>query len=296
MTSTEPPVRAIFAGLSTVDIVQLVERLPAANEKVVSLDFLVAAGGPAANAAVAFAHCGGQATLVTALPDHRLASFITSDLKAAGVIVHRGGEYSGVPVTASILVTRATGERAVVSPTASPRDVLDNDSPAPSLEGVGVVLIDGYFPTICVPLARAARERGIPVILDAGSHKSHTEELLQHVDVAVVSENFAPPGVAADPVSVLAYIVDHGPTFAAVTRGPRAIAFRAPTTRGGVAVDPVTVADTLGAGDFFHGALAHAVARHGLVEANFPQDLAWASRVAGASLGTFGTRAWLTGT
>jgi len=158
------------------------------------------------------------------------------------------------------------------------------------------VHLDGYYPAVAIPVAAAARVRGILVLLDAGSHKSHTEEVLAHVNVAVVSGDFAPPGVNTDPVSVLAYLADLGIGFAAVTRGPRAIAFRAPTTRGGVAVDPVTVADTLGAGDFFHGALAHAISRHGLSEASFPQDLAWASRVAGASLGSFGTRAWLTGT
>ena len=191
------------------------------------------------------------------------------------------------------------GDRAIVSPSASASESGSATPPLTDaeidavLDGVTAVHLDGYHPVLAIPIAAAARARGIPVLLDAGSHKPHTERVLAHVDVAVASGDFAPPGVNADPVSVLAYLVDHGVALAAVTRGPRAIAFRAVTTRGGVAVDPVTVADTLGAGDFFHGALAHLVARHGLSEARFPQDLAWASRVAGASLGSFGTRAWL---
>ena len=299
--------RILCVGLATLDVIQLVARLPESNEKVVALDSLTAAGGPAANAAVAAAHVGSDVTLMTALADDPVAAIIRADLEACSVTV-RGVPTDAPSVVASILVTAGSGDRAIVSPSSSASTSASGSgskSAAPSLteseidgvlDGVTAVHIDGYHPELAIPIASAARARGIPVLLDAGSHKPHTEQVLAYVDVAVVSGDFAPPGVNADPVSVLAYLVDNGIAFAAVTRGPRAIAFRAATTRGGVAVDPVTVADTLGAGDFFHGALAHLVARHGLSEARFPQDLAWASRVAGASLGSFGTRAWLTGT
>jgi sugar/nucleoside kinase (ribokinase family) len=53
--------------------------------------------------------------------------------------------------------------------------------------------------------------------------------------------------------------------------------------------------DTLGAGDFFHGALAFRIASMGLDDARFADDLAYAARVAGESLASFGTRAWLAG-
>jgi len=296
-----PSRRILCVGLATLDVIQLVERMPESNEKVVALDSLIAAGGPAANAAVAAAHVGSDVTLLTALADHPGAGIIRADLEAHAVTVS-AMPTDAPPVVASILVTAGSGDRAIVSPTSS-ASALASGSEAPSLteaqidaalEGVTAVHLDGYYPSLAIPVAAAARARGILVLLDAGSHKAHTEQVLAHVNVAVVSGDFAPPGVNADPVGVLAYLADHGIAFAAVTRGPRAIAFRAPATRGGVAVDPVTVEDTLGAGDFFHGALAHAVARHGISEANFPQDLAWASRVAGASLGSFGTRAWLT--
>jgi len=301
-----PSRRILCVGLATLDVVQLVERLPESNEKVVALDSLIAAGGPAANAAVAAAHVGSDVTLLTALADHPVAAIMRADLEAHSVKVSTVPT-NAPPVVASILVTAGSGDRAIVSPTSSASASTSgpgDDSTAPSLtdaqinaalEGVTAVHLDGYYPSLAVPVAAAARARGILVLLDAGSHKPHTEQVLAHVNIAVVSGDFVPPGVNADPVSVLAYLADHGVPYAAVTRGPRAIAFRAPSTRGGVAVDPVAVADTLGAGDFFHGALAHAVARHGISEGSFPQDLAWASRVAAASLGSFGTRAWLTG-
>jgi sugar/nucleoside kinase (ribokinase family) len=291
-------IRILCVGLATLDVIQLVETLPGSNQKVVALDSLAAAGGPAANAAVAVAHLDGDVVLVTALAEHPVSDIIRSDLAACGVTV-RTVPLDSPPVVASILVTKGTGDRAIVSPTSSA-----SGATAPSLSGaeidglledVAAVHLDGYYPSLAIPIASAARARGIPVLLDAGSFKPHTDAVLKHVDVAVVSGDFAPPGMPPDPVSVLAYLVERGPAFAAVTRGARGIVFRGPQSRGAVPVERVNVVDTLGAGDFFHGALAVAIAQAGTADQEFSHQLAWASRVAGASVGSFGTRRWLSG-
>jgi sugar/nucleoside kinase (ribokinase family) len=285
-------------GLATLDVIQLVEALPGSNEKVVALDSLIAAGGPAANAAVAAAHLGGDVMLLTALAEHPVSDIIRADLAACGVIL-RTVPVDSPPVVASILVTAGTGDRAIVSPTSSASWAMAPSVSAAEiaelLEGVTAVHLDGYYPSLAIPIASAARAHGIPVLLDAGSFKPHTDAVLEHVEVAVVSGDFAPPGMTPDPVSVLAYLVERGPTFAAVTRGARGIVFRGPHSRGAVPVERVSVVDTLGAGDFFHGALAVAVAQAGASDQEFSHQLAWASRVAGASVGSFGTRRWLRG-
>jgi hypothetical protein len=41
----------LFAGLTTFDLIQLVDRVPGANEKIIAVRQVVTAGGPAANAA-----------------------------------------------------------------------------------------------------------------------------------------------------------------------------------------------------------------------------------------------------
>ena len=297
--------RAVFAGLATLDIVQCVERLPRPDEKVAALDFLVAAGGPAANAAVAFAHCGGEPLLFTALPSHPMTTVIEQDLIAQGVEVSVAAAYEGAPITASIMVTQATGERAVVSPTSAATNAnpsptsglspLDDIGPGGVENHVGAVMLDGYFRAISLPLARVARERGIPVILDAGSHKHYTDEVVAAVDVAVVSHDFAPPGTDGDADAVFAYLRGLGVTHAAITQGGGEVLFVTPTGAGSVPVGRVDVVDTLGAGDFFHGALTYRIASMGLDDARFANDLAYAARVAGESLGSFGTRAWLAG-
>ena len=109
------PARVVFAGLCTWDVVHLVTRLPSPDEKVAALDFFTAAGGPATNAAVACAHLGSRPTLVTALPSHPVTSLIADDLAGCGVELAIAAGYEGPPISASIMVTASTGERAIVS-------------------------------------------------------------------------------------------------------------------------------------------------------------------------------------
>jgi sugar/nucleoside kinase (ribokinase family) len=286
--------RVLAAGLATYDVIQLVSRLPAPDEKVAALDFLTAAGGPATNAAVAAAWLGSRTTLVTALPRHPLSALIADDVAGCGVDLAVVAAYEGAPISASILVTKATGERAIVSPTAAATDLPLVAESYPDLHDVACVLIDGYFRSLSLPLARAARERAIPVILDAGSSRPYTDELLATVDVAVPSAAFRPPGTDGSPESVFAYLRARGVMWSAITRGADSVLYMCPGGSGEVAVPSVAgVVDTLGAGDFFHGALAHRIATLGLSGDRFPEDLAFAADVVARSITSFGTRAWL---
>src|SRR5262249_1342223 len=60
----------LFAGLATLDLVHTLERPLGPDEKSVALRQDIAAGGPAANAAVTFAALGGDAVLGTAPGAH----------------------------------------------------------------------------------------------------------------------------------------------------------------------------------------------------------------------------------
>jgi sugar/nucleoside kinase (ribokinase family) len=284
----------LFVGLATLDVIQLVERPPVSNQKMVALDSLVAAGGPAANAAVAAAHLGAAVTLVTALPESPIAGIIRADLESCSVTV-RAVPTDADAVVASILVSRGSGDRAVVSPTASASvasaRTLEPDDVEALLDGVGSVQLDGYHPALALPIAAAARERGIPVVTDLGSFKAHSPDILRASTVAVVSRDFVPPGVTRQADAVLAYLRDHDVEGVAVTLGADGIA----VPGGTVAVGRVAAVDTCGAGDFFHGALTWRIAAHGWDGARFDADLAFAAEVAGRSIRSFGTRAWLSG-
>ena len=286
---------ALFTGLCTFDLIQAVTRPPGPNEKVTAARQLTAAGGPATNAAVTFAFLGGQATLLTGAGHHPLAAGMRADLQRAGVrLVDAGEADDSPPAVSSILVTQGTGDRCVVSSNASGR-ILDPPPGLPALvDEAQAVLIDGHHPALAAAAAQAARDRRKPCILDGGSWKPVTASLLPYVDIAVCSADFRPPATSAG--DTLDYLLGSGVRWAAVTDGPRPVRW-ASRARGGqpdIPVPVTEVADTLGAGDVFHGAFTHAIAASPVLGENeLATALQFAATVAAHSCQTFGTRAWM---
>lgn len=294
MTTSRPV--GLFIGLSTLDVIQLVERVPASDEKVIASDITLAAGGPASNAAVAFAALGGRATLVTRIASDMPSQMLLADLVEQGVEVI---QFPGAPSTtvASILVTRSTGERAVISAADQGRSASDADAGFDATRLIDdiapdVVVMDSYETDLSSPLTIVARARSIPVILDCGGKKPYTEQQLRNVDVAVVSERY----LAGVPNDIADDIRRFDVGFGAITAGGDPIAYWRPESGSleCMPVDPVpAVVDTLGAGDFFHGALAFRIAQASLRTDTFEDALRFAARVSGLSVQRFGSRSWI---
>lgn len=287
----DPP-RGIFVGLTTLDTVYRVAALPAANEKVVALGQEIAAGGPAANAAVAFAALGGRATLVTALGNHVLARHAADELAGRGVRVIDALPRADVAsAVSSIYVVEGTGDRSVVSVNGTAVQAPPPGELASSVAHADVVLVDGHHPELALAAARVAREHAVPVVLDGGSWKPVLEELLPLVDVAVCSGDFRIPGAAAEAGSVARALRRWGVRATAVTHGGEPISWSWGEASGEVAVPRVAVRDTLGAGDAFHGAFVYAMA---VTPAAVPADaLTFAAQVAALRCTMPGPRAWL---
>ncbi|MBD0342574.1 MAG: sugar kinase, partial [Microcoleus sp. Co-bin12] len=66
----------LFLGLGTLDLVYLAVGPPGENQKVVASDCTIAAGGPAANAAVTFSYLGNAAVWAGVLGTHAIAQLI----------------------------------------------------------------------------------------------------------------------------------------------------------------------------------------------------------------------------
>jgi sugar/nucleoside kinase (ribokinase family) len=285
----------LFVGLCTLDVIQLVDHAPAANEKLTAREQVVAAGGPAANAAVAFAHLGGTATLLTAIGRHPLGAGVAADLHALGVTVSDlAADSTRPPAVSSVLVTASTGERAVASTNATRHRLAPPDDLDALVAACDIVEFDGHHMELALFTARAARAAGRTTVFDGGSWKTGTEDLLPLIDVAVCSADFHPPGTRT-PADTLRFLRKHGVARSAVSGGADPIAWAAPGAEGTVDVPTVPVADTLGAGDVLHGALAHHLALRGVspTTEEFVAALSAAAVVASRACASFGTRAWM---
>jgi sugar/nucleoside kinase (ribokinase family) len=266
----------VFVGRSTLDLVYGCARLPDPDGKVDADWSYLAAGGPALNAAIAFAGLGGAARLCSPLGEGPLADWVRGDLDRYGVGVFdpAAGQPSTLPASCVI----ETGPlRAIVNQPLPPR------APAPAPAGPlldrlfaarpAIVLSDGHLPELAVPVLKLARAAGAPTVLDGGSWKPWTAELLPWIDIAIVSSRLHPPGVG-DALDWLAGQV----AAAAVTDGPRPIRWRAGAASGEIRPPEVEAVDTLGAGDIFHGAFCHAFATGGDLAASLALAAGTASR------------------
>jgi sugar/nucleoside kinase (ribokinase family) len=279
-------IAGLFVGLATVDVTYEVPMVPDRNEKAAALSQAVSCGGPAATAAVTHAFLGGRTRLVTAVGKHAVGELIRADLAEREVeLVDLASGNEGPPPVSAIMVVPG-GDRTVVSAVSRVFGDLSL-TPAPELlDDVSVVLVDGHYMSACIAVAKGARVRSIPVVLDAGSWKDGLDILLESVTVAICSEDFRPPGcVGSD--DVFDFLRRSGVKQAAITRGARPVLFHDGERRGEIPVPQVEANDTTGAGDVFHGAFCFAYPDRG-----FQQSLEFAAEAASFSC-KYAGRTWM---
>jgi sugar/nucleoside kinase (ribokinase family) len=289
---------AIFIGLSTVDIVYEVDEFPAANTKICALSQSVYAGGPATNAAIAYAHLGreapgsevkgGEVTLVTAVGRNAMAGVIRDELARYSVqLVDLNPDFDGAPAISSVSVDKR-GHRNVVSANAVRIPVPTARVDLDLMKQARILMVDGHYMQACQAWAAAARASETPVVLDGGSWKDGMDELLKSVDTAICSADFRPPGCdGAD--DVIRFLRDAGVGNIAISNGAEPIRIVAAESTATVPVPEVQVVDTMGAGDILHGAFCFFAAQ-GL---GFVDALTEAARIASASCRYAGTREWM---
>lgn len=277
-----------FVGLSTIDVVYYVDEFPVANTKVAARSQTVLAGGPATNAAIACAHLGGNAELVTVVGRNVLAGVIREELKKYSVqLMDLNPDFDDAPVISAISVDNA-GNRNVVSANAM-RVAAPPARVDPELcRQVRVVMVDGHYMEACRGWAEAAKACGARVVLDGGSWKDGTEALLKSIHTAICSADFMPPGCSSRD-EVIQFLKNSGVANIAITNGAAPIEFLFGQSSGSIRVPEVDVVDSMGAGDILHGAYCHFAS----TGRDFVDSLTQAATVASESCRYAGTREWM---
>lgn len=278
----------LFVGLTTLDLIYQAAQIPDRNQKIVATDYTVSAGGPATNAAVTFQHLGNQATVLSVMGAHPISHLILTDLQQQGVnLLDLHPVRSEPPPVSSIIVTQATGERAVISINAVNTPATIDQMPSQILPDIDIVLIDGHQMAVGRSLAQQAHSQNVPVVIDGGSWKPGFETILPFVTYAICSANFHPPGCHSEP-EVMDYLSTFNIPYIAITHGEQPIVYRDRTQLGHIPVPVIQPVDTLGAGDIFHGAFCHFI-----LHTNFVPALEQAAQVAAHACQSFGTRRWM---
>jgi sugar/nucleoside kinase (ribokinase family) len=277
--------KGLFIGLSTLDIQYFVSEHPVANTKIKANRPVIAAGGPAANAAIAYAFLGGDAYFLTAIGSNYFSDFLKNDFAKHQVkLIDVAADSVFDPIVATIITNTCNSDRTIVTHHPEKEVLSSLVTSFPDLDTFDFVFTDGFYPEISLPILQSARERQIPVIFDGGSWKPQMADLLLFVDIAICSNNFKPPG--QDSITeIFKFIEKNGVKHFAISRGQDSIV----SSSGEIAIDKIQAIDSLGAGDILHGAFCYFF----MEDKNFYLALRKASVLASFSTLYKGTREWM---
>lgn len=256
--------RAVVVGSLNMDLVLGVPALPSPGQTLLSRSRDRSPGGKGANQAVALGRLGARVAMVGAVGDDPDGADLVAALEAAGVstghVARRSGDQTGLAV---VCVT-PDGDNAIVvasgaNATVGPGEVA---AAAPALAGAGLLLLQLEIPPETVlAAARAGREAGALVVLNAAPARELPAGLLGEVDVLVVNAGEAAELAGdGDPRDAATRLLGQGPATVVVTLGGEGCLVAKDRGMARLPADPVQVVDTTGAGDCFAAALGFGLA------------------------------------
>jgi sulfofructose kinase len=250
--------RIICVGHAALDRIYRIEAFPAQPTKVRALEYIETGGGMAANAAVAISRLGGKAELWSRVGDDSAGNTIRAGLKAEHVDVRCVQSFEGARSSTSAIIVDDRGERLIVGQ----RDAgMPSDTswlPLERVKEADVVLGDLRWLEGVRTVFAHARKNNVPTVLDADlGAREALSGLLNLTDYAIFSapalREFA---VGSDDSKRLDHVLSFGVKHAGVTLGSEGYVWRERGSGGHVPAFSVSVTDTTGAGDAFHGAFA----------------------------------------
>jgi sulfofructose kinase len=248
-------------GQAVQDFVFSVDTMPATADKFRASDFEAPGGGPAATAAVAISRLGGTARLAARVGDDLLANIIVAELESYGVdcaLVRRmNGRRSSV---SAVLVDKA-GERMIVNYLDGSLDADPEWLHAYAPLDVAAILTDTRWPEGALLGLNLARRNDLPAILDADLPVPTDGELVRAAThVAFSAGGLAEFSGIGNVEDALRSVHKKTGTWCCVTLGSEGTLVIEDGQLIHMPAFDVSVRDTLGAGDVWHGAFALALA------------------------------------
>ena len=230
------------------------------DTKVRMLSHRIMGGGPAANSTAGAASLGLSAAFVGTVGDDADGDMILRDFRAQGVdtsmVKVRPGATSAI---AYLWIEEKTGNRSCAW-TREGLDELTADEINPeAIASAKVLHVDGHNAAGAIAAAKVAREAGVLVNYDAGTHRDGMEELLGLADLMICSEEFILKltGLKDAEEAVRQVWAKYRPKVCGATMGVRgSMAFNGKEFVRCPAFKVEKVVDTTGCGDLFHTGFA----------------------------------------
>ena len=230
--------KVLSVGIATVDTIVLVEKYPAANERVVALQSVRAVGGPATTAAVTMARLGIDVALSCVIGDDDDGRFIFDTLKREGVDTRNIIVNPAIRTAiGTIVVSRSEHTRAIMVQPHSELPI----KPA-NLNDYQWVHVDQF---------------GMKAIKDWGIVRGGNAKLSIDIGYATLGLNSADYDLYAPSENITTDVSTstRDKNIVVISQGGEGSIYSDGTKTGTVPAITTEVVSTLGAGDVFHGAL-----------------------------------------
>ncbi|HZU35113.1 MAG TPA: PfkB family carbohydrate kinase [Gemmataceae bacterium] len=253
-------------GCTAVDDLLYIGAFPEPDSKIQVRRSERQCGGLTATALVAAARLGARCAFAGVLGQDADSNFVRGCLEREGIdtgpaVFHPGAR----PIHSTILVDERANTRTILFDLTGSAGADPAAPPADVIRSCRVLFVDHYGVEGMTRAARLARAAGVAVVADFERHEyPGFAALLALVDHLIVSRDFAHRLLGeSDPVQAARQLWAEGRDTVAVTAGEQGCWYRTAQDTD-VRHQPafrVSVVDTTGCGDVFHGAYAAALAQ-----------------------------------
>lgn len=257
------PLDVLALGAVSLDEILYVEDYPSADSKVRVLRRVESLGGLAGTALVAASRLGVRCAYAGQLGTCGSSAVAEALLENEGIDLSHVVRAAGAAPSRSVIVAASQPPtRTVLSVPSALRGASPSGPPESVITDAAVLLVDHVGVPGMIRAARVARNAGREIVGDL-ERRDHPdfETLLKLVGHLVVSAPFASELTGARDAQSAVAILAKGRRAAVVTCGSEGCWAAAGESVRHYPAFVVTVADTIGCGDVFHGAYAAGLAR-----------------------------------
>ncbi len=251
-------------GACVMDTLYNLSTYPAEDTKTRASQSKNAGGGPTATGLVAAQTLGAGTAYIGVLSDDNGGVFLQKDFEKYSVdtsLIHVESGYRSF--SSVIWLSADTASRTCVFDRGDLPPLTLDEKQIRAIKDARILMVDGNELSAAIEAAKVARENGTKVLYDCGGLYEGVSALLALTDIMIPSQEFAMGHTGCgDSESAAKRLMElYSPEVVVITEGKNGGLMYDGKSIKRYPVYPVSVVDSNGSGDVFHGAFAAGIAK-----------------------------------